>query len=373
MKILRVTTKNEAYPVYIGQNILKSFNKYQKKFLKNSNKILVITTANIPNKYFSQIKKSLTKNKKIKLIKLVLPEGEKIKNNNFLLKITNLLSKENFDRKDALVALGGGVIGDLSGFAASIFKRGINFVQIPTTLLSQVDSSVGGKTGVNNNYGKNLVGTFYHPKFVLIDTNTLSTLPKREIIAGFAEILKYSLIMNAKFFLWLKNNGKNIINKGNHKIISKAIYESCKCKAIIVKKDEKENHLRAILNFGHTFAHALETVTGYSKKLIHGEAVLIGMMVASRLSNKLKMLSNVELQKIYQIYELLNLSYKYKKFVHRKNVNQIFRTMANDKKSEGSKINIILLKKIGVAKIKKLTLKKTFIPLILNDLKDGRY
>lgn len=370
MKTLIVNTNSKKYPIYIGKNILQKFNTFKKKHLKQTKNILIVSSKNIPKKYLNQLKKVSKNNNTYSII---LPDGEKIKQYNYLIKITNILSKYNFGRDDCIIALGGGVIGDLSGFASSIFKRGINFVQIPTTLLAQVDSSVGGKTGINNNFGKNLIGNFFQPNFVLIDTNTLFSLPKREMIAGFAEILKYSLILDKKFFNWLNVNGEKIINKKSHNIISTAIFRSCWHKASVVKKDEKEKNLRAILNFGHTFAHAIETINKYSKRIIHGEAVLIGMLLASRLSNKMGYLKNNELIDIISIYKKLKLNFKYKKFVNKKNLNKIFQIMNNDKKSDGEHIKVILLKKIGLSIIKKTTLRKTFIPLIQNDIKNGNY
>tara|TARA_Y100001958_G_scaffold82361_1_gene55726 strand:- start:738 stop:1850 length:1113 start_codon:yes stop_codon:yes gene_type:complete len=370
VKTLIVKTKIKNYPIFIGKNILGKFYKYKKKYLKNSNKLLIISTKKIPKKYLNNLKKNL---KNIYIC--ILPDGEKIKENSYLVKITNFLSKNNFDRNDCIIALGGGVIGDLSGYAASIYKRGLKFVQIPTTLLSQVDSAVGGKTGINNTFGKNIIGTFYQPDFVFIDIDTLRTLPKREISAGFAEILKYSLILDKKFFNWLYINGVMILkNTNNNKnIILTAIYKSCMLKSKIIEKDEFENNYRAILNFGHTFAHAIETSTNYSKTIIHGEAVLIGMMLASRLSNNLGYLKNNDLEIIKNIYKKLKLNFKYKKFVTFKNIDSIFKIMLNDKKSFGGKIKIILLKKIGQSFIKETTLKKSFIPLIKKDIKNGNY
>ena len=372
MKTLIVKTKTKNYPIFIGKNILRKFFKYQKKYLKNSNKLLIISTKKIPKRYLNNLRINL---KKKNIYICILPDGEKIKENSYLVKITDVLSKNNFNRNDCIIALGGGVVGDLSGYAASIYKRGIRFVQIPTTLLSQVDSAVGGKTGINNTFGKNIIGTFYQPNFVLIDTDTLRTLPKREISAGFAEILKYSLILDKKFFNWLKINGMVILkNKNNKKnIISTAIYKSCMLKSKIVEKDEFENNYRAILNFGHTFAHAIETVTNYSKKIIHGEAVLIGMMLASRLSNNLGYLKNNDLEIIKNIYQKLKLNFKYKKFVTLKNIDDIFKVMLNDKKFFGKKIKIILLKKIGQSFIKETSLRNSFIPLIKKDIKNGNY
>ena len=372
MKTLIVKTKTKNYPIFIGKSILKKFRNYQKKYIKNSNKLLVISTKKIPKKYFNNLIKNI---KKENIYTCIFPDGEKIKQSSYLIKITNLLSKNNFSRNDCIIALGGGVVGDLSGYAASIFKRGIKFVQVPTTLLSQVDSAVGGKTAINNSYGKNIIGTFYQPNFVLIDTDTLNTLPKREIFAGFAETLKYSLILDKKFFNWLKKNGTKILqNKSNSRnIILVAIYKSCVLKSKIIKKDEFENNYRAILNFGHTFAHAIETAANYSRKIIHGEAVLIGMMLAARLSTHLGYLKNNDLKAIINIYEKLKLNFKYEKFVTLRNINNIFRIMLNDKKSFGKKTKIILLKKIGQSFIKETTLKKSFIPLIKKDIKNGNY
>ena len=370
MKTLIVKTKTKNYPIFIGKNILKKFCNYQKKYIKNSNKLLIISTKKIPKKYFNDLTKNLeTEN----IYTCILPDGEKIKENSYLIKITDLLSKNNFSRNDCIIALGGGVVGDLSGYAASIYKRGIKFVQVPTTLLSQVDSAVGGKTAINNSYGKNIIGTFYQPNFVLIDTDTLNTLPKREIFAGFAEILKYSLILDKNFFNWLEKNGRSILRHKNKNIISIAIYKSCMLKSKIVKKDEFENNYRAILNFGHTFAHAIETSTNYSRKIIHGEAVLIGMMLAARLSTYLGYLKSNDLKIIKDIYKKLKLNFKYRKFVTIRNMNNVFKIMLNDKKSIGNKTKIILLKKIGQSFIKKTTLEKSFIPLIKKDIKNGNY
>ncbi len=370
MKTLIVKTKTKNYPIFIGKNILTKFKKYQKKYLNNSSKVLIISTNKIPKKYFNNLKKNI---RKMSIHTLILPDGERIKENFYLIKITDLLSKHNFNRNDCIIALGGGVIGDLSGYAASVYKRGLKFIQIPTTLLSQVDSAVGGKTGINNKYGKNIIGSFYQPNFVLIDTETLNTLSKREIYAGFAEILKYSLILDKRFFNWLNINGNKILKNKSEKIITTAIYTSCILKSKVVRKDEFESNYRAILNFGHTFAHALETVTNYTKKVIHGEAVLIGMMLASRLSNHLGYLKKNDLYDIKSLYEKLKLNFKYKKFVSSKNMNNIFKIMLNDKKSIGKKTKIILLKKIGQSFIKETTLKSSFIPLIKKDVKHGNY
>jgi 3-dehydroquinate synthetase len=231
--------------------------------------------------------------------------------------------------------------------------------------LAQVDSSIGGKTGINSIEGKNMIGTFYQPKMVLIDPTTLKSLPRRHLIAGYAEVLKYALIMNSKFFSWLEKNSKAIINLSDLKIVQQAIKESCKSKAIIVQKDEKEKDLRAILNFGHTFAHAFEAVKKYSEKLIHGEAVLYGMMIASSLSVKMRLMNIKEFNRIKNLYQKLNLNHKIKNIFKKNEVNKIFSYMRHDKKISGSKINLILLNRIGKAKIYPSDLNKNIKPILL--------
>ena len=368
IKKINIPLKNNAYPILIGKNILQHFGKFYSNYCKNSKKILIISNSQIPNKYIQEVKKSVSKNSLFFI--LMIPSGEKNKNLFIVNKILDSLTKNNFDRNDSIVALGGGVVGDITGLAASIFKRGINFIQIPTTLLAQVDSSVGGKTGVNNNYGKNLIGTFYHPKFVLIDIKVLFSLPKREMISGFAEILKYSLIMNRKFFFWLCNNSNKILSRQNDKAILKSIEISCKSKSIVVRKDEKEKGLRAILNFGHTLGHALESHLKYSSKLNHGEAVIIGMLAASRVSLDHGFLSKEEMLRIQNLYDQLGLQYDLKKYLDHKDILNFSNIMKKDKKNFSNNINLILLKKIGKAFIYRTKLEKTLIPYIKNELKN---
>ncbi len=358
-----------SYPIFIGSDILKKFNKLFYKYNSKSKKILFVSSSIISAKYLQSITRGM-KNK-IPYHVLNIPAGEKNKNLEQVNKILDLLTKENFNREDTVVALGGGVVGDISGFAASIFKRGISFIQIPTTLLSQVDSSVGGKTGVNNKYGKNLIGTFYQPKFVLIDTLTLKSLPKREMVSGFAEILKYSLIMNKPFFSWLNSHGKNIINKSNAKDMIKAIFISCKSKAIIVAKDEKEQGVRAILNFGHTLGHALESHLNYSKKLNHGEAIIIGMRIACKISHQLGFLTKEEVGVVNNIYKNLNLNASIKPYIKSNQISRFIEIMKKDKKNNSNHINLILLKKIGKAFIYKTQVEKTYLPILKEEIRNG--
>ena len=317
---IKVNLKNNSYPVIISKNLLNNTGSEIKKIIPKAKKFLLITDKNIPRSYIHSILSSLkTKEKYL----FILTAGEKSKNMNFTNRIIEKLFKYNFNRDDCVIALGGGVIGDLSGFAGSIFKRGINLVQIPTTLLAQVDSSIGGKTGINSREGKNMIGTFYQPKLVLIDPLTLKSLPHRHLVAGYAEILKYALIMNSRFFSWLEKNSQAIINLTHMDLVMYAIKESCKSKVIIVQKDEKEKNLRAILNFGHTFAHAFEAVKKYSNDLIHGEAVLCGMMIASSLSVKMKMLNINEHQRIKHLYRKLNINYQIKNIFNKKDLKRM--------------------------------------------------
>ena len=253
---------------------------------------------------------------------------------------------KNFNRSDLLISVGGGITGDVAGFVASIFKRGVNFINIPTTLLAQVDSSIGGKTGVNSVYGKNLIGAFYQPKLVISDTSFINSLPKKEMICGYAEILKHSIIKDKKFFSWLKKNTKFIMAKRDQKLIY-AIKKSCEIKMSFVNRDVKEKNLRMILNFGHTFAHAIEVQNNYSKKITHGEAVLSGMILATRLSVAKKICSLKTLQSITNIYLQNNLDYTFKKYSTQSSLNKLIPFLKNDKKNNDEKINFILLKNIG--------------------------
>ena len=259
------------------------------------------------------------------------------------------------------------MLGDLSAFISNLTKRGLKFINIPTTLLAQADASIGGKTGINSNHGKNLIGTFYQPDFVLSDVSILKSLPSREIISGYGEILKHALILDKKFFLWLSKNGKKIINKKNDTLLVKAIFKSCQIKSAIVNKDEKEKNLRMILNFGHTFAHGFERAKNFSNKLNHGEAVILGMLVASNLSNEKKLLSHKELLLIKKHYLSLGLFTTMQKKFKKNEINKIINFMKKDKKNVDERINFILLTRIGkTTKPKEISLKSNEIKKFLN-------
>ena len=282
--------------------------------------------------------------------------SEKIKNFKYYLKISEKLISLNIDRKSRLIAIGGGTIGDLTGFIASTIMRGINFILIPTTLLSQVDSSIGGKNGINSSYGKNLIGTFYQPDQVIIDPKILSSLPIKEIKCGYAEIVKHALIYDRKFFYWLDDNWNEIF-KLNLKKLEEAIHRSILIKSFFVKNDFKEYLInkksRAMLNFGHSFGHALETL--YKYKINHGEAISVGMIIESKLSNTLGFLSDNDLNQIINHFSKCGLKIKDNKI----NNKLIFENLSKDKKNSNNKINIILLKKIGNSFFKRgLSVKK---------------
>jgi 3-dehydroquinate synthase/shikimate kinase/3-dehydroquinate synthase len=301
----------------------------------------------VPKRIVSIITKSL---KRKKNFKYYFDANEKNKNQNQVHKILEILLKKNFSRQDCLITIGGGITGDVGGFAASLFKRGLQFINIPTTLLSQVDSSVGGKTGVNTKQGKNLIGSFYQPKIVLSDSRFLKSLSHREIICGYAEILKHSLIKDKNFYNFLKKNFSKILELKSP-FIEKAIYKSCKIKKNVVEKDEKEKGLRKILNFGHTFAHAYEATLGYSKKLNHGEAVILGIKSATKFSFDQKLIKKIEYDSIVKHINNIKQTLNIQKYFSLNDLNKILSFMIKDKKNNSERINLILLKKIGITLI----------------------
>ena len=337
IKKINITTKENNYFIEIEVN---SINKNLQKIISDNKKIIFLIDRKVFN-IFQKLKNYKKQNY------ICINCSEKIKSFDFYTDLTQKILKKGVDRNSVLVAIGGGTLGDLSGFIASTLLRGINLILFPTTLLSQVDSSIGGKNGINTTHGKNLVGTFYQPNAVFIDPIVLSNLPKRELKSGYAEIIKHSIINDEKFFNWLDKNSYDIFNL-NPAILTEAIYKSILIKKRFIVKDEKEklnnNYSRAILNFGHTFGHALETYYKYNK-LTHGEAIAIGMSIASKLSNKLNFLSNKNLNKI--INHLKNN--KLPIFDDQMYNSKIFQIIKKDKKSINGLTNFILIKKIGSA------------------------
>ncbi|MGB1547349.1 MAG: 3-dehydroquinate synthase [Alphaproteobacteria bacterium] len=274
---VRVALGTRGYDILVGPELLKQTGTYLRPLLKED-RIFVVTDETVAGLHLEGLTASL-KQDGIEAIPIVLPAGERTKDFTHLEKLTHQLLDHRIERGSMLLALGGGVIGDITGFAASLTLRGIDFVQAPTTLLAQVDSAVGGKTGINMPQGKNLIGSFYQPRLVLADTAALATLPRRELLAGYAEIVKYGLIRDAEFFAWLEANGAKVLS-GDAAALTHAIVKACETKADIVAEDEREAGARALLNLGHTFGHALEAANAFDATLQHGEAVAIGMCLA---------------------------------------------------------------------------------------------
>ena len=316
---LIIKTKSHTYPIIIGSNLIRNLNEIFKDNSIKLNKCLLLIDKKVPKKIISKIDKSLSKRE---VSKFFFNANEKNKNITNINKVLRILLDKNFSRQDYLISIGGGITGDVGGFAASIFKRGLQFINIPTTLLSQVDSSIGGKTGINTKYGKNLLGTFYQPKMVISDSDFLKTLPSKEIACGYGEVLKHSLIKNKNFYNYLNRNAFKILNLKSP-FIEKAIHESCKIKKLIVEKDEKEKNLRKVLNFGHTFAHAYEATLGYSKKLNHGEAVVLGISTAIKFSLQNKMIKLKDYQLISDHIKRLGLPFNLKNYFSFKNIEKI--------------------------------------------------
>ena len=340
---LQVKTTNHKYPIFVGNNILNKIKIILKKNFINFNQCLVVADKNVPKKLIYKVLNSLPKKK---VFLFYFNSSERNKNQKSVDNILSILLSKNFNRNDCVISIGGGITGDVCGFASSIFKRGLKFINIPTTLLSQVDSSIGGKTGINSKYGKNLIGTFYQPSLVISDTIFLKSLPKREIICGYGEILKHAIIADKKFFTFLDINSSQILNLKSP-LIEKVIFKSCSIKKEVVETDEKEMGIRKILNFGHTFAHAYEATLGYSKKLNHGEAVILGIKSAAKFSLSNNILNTKEFNLIDNHLNKLDLPRNINKFFSIKNLSKILSFMKKDKKNNTKKINLVLLKKIG--------------------------
>ncbi|MEC7833116.1 MAG: 3-dehydroquinate synthase [Pseudomonadota bacterium] len=336
MKKILFKIKDDAVPVLIGSDILKKINYLN--YIRNKD-VVIITNKTVANLYLKKVKNAL---KNFTVDSYVIPDGERFKNIETLKKIHNFLIKKNYDRQLTIIALGGGVIGDLSGFASDTFLRGVDLIHIPTTLLAQVDSSIGGKTGINHKNGKNLIGSFKHPNAIIIDTSFLSTLPKKQFISGLAEVVKYGIISNKPFLKWLNKNCSRILNY-NEKDLLKIVSVSAREKISIVKKDEKEKNIRAFLNFGHTLGHAIESTKNY-KGILHGEAISIGMVFAAAISVEKSTLTISDFNLITETIQNLNLPISLPKKV---SINKIINHLNFDKKKKQGKNNFVLLKSIG--------------------------
>jgi len=344
---IQISTKTKKYSIFIGSKLIVKIKKILSSQQLSFSKILIVIDKNIPSKF----KLKLIKNLKCSVKKIYMfNANEKNKNQSNINLIQNILFKNRFNRDDCLIAYGGGITGDVVGYCASSYKRGIKFINIPTTLLSQVDSSIGGKTGINNSYGKNLIGSFYQPDLVVSDIDILKSLNSREVICGYAEILKSSLLDSFKKFKYLEKNFNDIINL-KQPFIGNAILNSCNLKKKIVQKDETEKNLRKVLNLGHTFAHAYESSLGFSNKLNHGEAVIIGIKNAVELSNQYKLLINKPYNLIKNHIDKIPLNKKFKQLFKVKDIYKIISFMKSDKKNNSKNINIILIQNFGRIKI----------------------
>ena len=355
-KILNVELGPKSYSIFIGKDLLS-----QKSFISDyiyGQQVMIVSNTTVAPLYLDQVKRQLNG---YNVETFVLPDGEQYKTLETVNTIFDALLKSKFDRSSTLIALGGGVVGDITGFAAASYLRGINFVQIPTTLLSQVDSSVGGKTGVNHELGKNMIGAFFQPKAVIIDVNTLETLNDREFSAGMAEVIKYGLLGNADFFSMIEENIESIMNRDKD-LITDVIFQSCEDKARIVALDEFENGKRALLNLGHTFGHGIENTFGYGTYL-HGEAVSIGMYMASILSMLEGDLSKEDTNRIQNILEKANLPTTIKKSM---DSESLIKAMSLDKKSIDGNIRLVLLKSIGDSLITGSYSKENFNTVVSN-------
>lgn len=341
MKKLQVELGARSYPIYIGENLLTQSDLLTQHI--KSKQVVIVTNATIAPLYLEIVLKKLTV---YQVETVILPDGEQYKTLEYVETIFTALLEKKFSRNATLCALGGGVIGDMGGFAAACYQRGIPFIQIPTTLLAQVDSSVGGKTGVNHALGKNMIGAFYQPQAVIADTTVLDTLDDRQFSAGLAEVIKYGLIADAKFFSWLELNVKQLLAR-DKEALAYAIEKSCATKAKIVAEDEFESGVRATLNLGHTFGHAIETGAGYGEYL-HGEAVAIGTCQAADLSKRLGWLNDEDVARIIKIFERVNLPVTPPKTM---NAERYIELMSVDKKNIDGAIRVIGLEKIGRASL----------------------
>jgi 3-dehydroquinate synthase len=336
---LDVDLGERSYPIFIGEGIYADAD-YYKEFI-TANQVMVVTNETIAPLYLEKTTQALSG---FEVKTCILPDGEEFKTLEVLNQIYTALLKERFTRKATLIALGGGVIGDMTGFAAATYQRGVDFIQVPTTLLSQVDSSVGGKTGVNHLLGKNMIGAFYQPRLVLADTSTLNTLDDRQLSSGLAEVIKYGLIVDAEFFAWLEDNMEALLAR-DPVALAYAIQRSCRCKADVVEADEREAGQRALLNLGHTFGHAIETGMGYGEWL-HGEAVATGMCMAADMSRRQGWLSQQSCERIYKLMKQAKLPVDPPSELTNERFLEL---MAVDKKVLDGRLRLVLMKEIGSA------------------------
>lgn len=349
MKKIIVELGDRSYPIYAGIDLLSKGNLLLENI--RSKQIMIVSNTTIAPLYLETVMQALqgmalqgSAAEGLEINSVILPDGEQYKTLDAVNDIITALLDKRYGRNSCLVALGGGVVGDITGFAAACYQRGIDYIQIPTTVLAQVDSSVGGKTGVNHAAGKNMIGAFHQPRAVIADIAVLDTLSDREVSAGLAEVVKYGLIRDKNFFDWLEKNVEQLLNR-EAEALAYIIEQSCRNKAEVVAEDERESGLRAILNFGHTFGHAIETGLGYGKWL-HGEAIALGMLMAADLSHRLGWITEEVIERIKQMLVKLNLPIALPDDLNPKNMREL---MSVDKKAKDGVLFLVLLKGIGEA------------------------
>lgn len=341
MKTLEVALGSRSYPIHIGAGLLGREELIAPHIV--GRQVLVVSNETVAPLYYAAVHQSLGA---YRVAQVVLPDGEEYKTLDVANRIFDALLRERFDRRCTLVALGGGVVGDITGFAAAVYQRGVAFIQVPTTLLAQVDSSVGGKTGVNHPLGKNMIGAFHQPRCVLADTDTLNTLDNRQLAAGIAEVVKYGLIRDPEFFAWLEDNMDALLRR-DPMVLAQAIEVSCRNKAEIVAADEREAGVRALLNLGHTFGHAIETGVGYGEWL-HGEAVAAGMVMAADLARRMGWISQPDMERIEALLSRAGLPIRGPAQLA---PERFLELMAVDKKVLDGTLRLVLLRGIGQAAI----------------------
>ena len=340
MRTLKVELAERSYPIHIGTGLLARPELIAEHLPQK--RVAVITNTTLRALYLERLLASFDAHE-IEVVQIVIPDGEEHKNSETLNTIFDVLLENRCERRTTIVALGGGVVGDIAGFAAAVYLRGVPFIQVPTTLLSQVDSAVGGKTAINHPLGKNMIGAFYQPQVVIADMDTLHTLPARELAAGLAEVIKYGLIGDRPFFDWLEANIDRLVAR-EPEALADAVERSCRNKAEVVALDERESGVRAHLNFGHTFGHAIEAGTGYGTWL-HGEAVAAGMVLAARLSKRMGYLTDEEVRRITALLARAGLPIQAPELGR----SRYLELMGHDKKVAGGKLQFVLLKGIGAA------------------------
>jgi len=340
MQTVHVELGERSYPIHIGPGLLGQPELLLPHLVQK--RVAIVTNAVVGDLYLTRFSAALAA-LDVAVVPVVVPEGERYKSWETLNRIFDQLLAYRSERKTTLIALGGGVIGDLTGFAAAVYLRGVPYIQIPTTLLAQVDSSVGGKTGINHPLGKNMIGAFYQPVLVLADTDTLATLPDRELSAGLAEVIKYGLIRDAAFFAWLEANVEKLLARRSE-AVAYAIARSCELKAEIVSADERESGVRTLLNLGHTFGHAIEAGQGFGVWL-HGEAVAAGCVLASHLSQRMGLLRESDVQRIVALFRKARLPTASPSL----GAARYLELMGTDKKVEHGRLRLVLLERLGSA------------------------